>query len=231
MQVKAQIVSAAKESGRSPDDVRLLAVSKYHPVESMLTLLGVSDCVFGENYVQEAIGKQVVLAKNGFDPRAAVHMIGHIQSKKASQVAGRFSMIHSLDSQKLALALEKKLVSAEVEQPVLIEVNIGDEIQKNGVCARDLPAFADYVLEKCPHLRLEGLMCLPPAVDNGEDVRPFFARLRELCEGLRTRLDLPLPELSMGMSGDFTEAIREGATFVRIGTAIFGPRPLVKPAL
>ena len=107
---------------------------------------------------------------------------------------------------------------------MLIEVNIGDEPQKSGLAAQDLEAFAEYLQEHCPHLELQGLMCLPPVFDAGERARPYFARLRKLNEALRTKTGLLLPELSMGMSGDYQAAIAEGATIVRIGTAIFGPR-------
>ena len=217
---------AVKKSGRDPSAVKLLAVSKLHPVEAMISLYAAGQRIFGENYVQEAIEKQAVFAAQGIDPNACIHLIGHIQSKKASRVAGKFALIHSLDSQKLALGLEKKLETEGTVQPVLIEVNIGDEEQKSGVHARDLERFADYICQECPRLHIEGLMCLPPFFDNGDAARPFFAKLRKLNEELRSHLGLPLPELSMGMSGDYCEAIEEGATIVRIGTAIFGPRPV-----
>ena len=152
-------------------------------------------------------------------------MIGHVQSRKAAQVAGAFALIHTLDSRKLADGLERRLAVLEARQPVLMEVNVAAEPQKSGIMAEDLPVLADYIVENCPHLELRGLMCLPPVFDAGEAARPHFARLRVLCEELRARLGLPLPELSMGMSGDFEAAVAEGATLVRIGTDIFGPRP------
>jgi len=215
--------AACQKYGRAPSSVRLLAVSKKHAVEDMLALYGFGQQIFGENYVQEALGKAAVLAASGLEPERILHLIGHLQSKKAAQVAGRFALIHSLDSRHLADALEKRLADGAL-QPVLIEVNIGDEPQKSGLAAQDLEAFAEYLQEHCPHLELQGLMCLPPVFDAGERARPYFARLRKLNEALRTKTGLLLPELSMGMSGDYQAAIAEGATIVRIGTAIFGPR-------
>ena len=217
------LFAACRASGREPDSVRLLAVSKKHAVEDMLALYAAGQPIFGENYVQEALAKADVFCSQGIDARQCLHLIGHVQSKKASQVAGRFALIHSLDSRKLADALEKRL-SGETRQPVLIEVNIGQEAQKSGLAAQDLEAFAEYLLEHCPHLALQGLMCLPPVFDKPALARPFFARLRELNDALRVRTGLALPELSMGMSGDYAAAIAEGASIVRIGTAIFGPR-------
>ena len=180
---------------------------------------------FGENYVQEALQKREELAGEPACRNVRWHMIGHVQSRKAAQVAGAFALIHTLDSRKLADGLERRLAVLEARQPVLMEVNVAAEPQKSGIMAEDLPVLADYIVENCPHLELRGLMCLPPVFDAGEAARPHFARLRVLCEELRARLGLPLPELSMGMSGDFEAAVAEGATLVRIGTDIFGPRP------
>ena len=152
-------------------------------------------------------------------------MIGHVQSRKAAQVAGAFALVHTLDSVKLADALEKRAAALDVVQPVLCEINVGEEPQKAGIMADALPGLAEHVLAHCPHLELQGLMCLPPVFDAGEAARPYFARLYRLREDLRARTGLPLPHLSMGMSGDFAAAVAEGATLVRIGTDIFGPRP------
>ncbi|MCR5814988.1 MAG: YggS family pyridoxal phosphate-dependent enzyme [Desulfovibrio sp.] len=221
--VREGLTSAARASGREPSAVRLLAVSKKHSVEDMLALYAAGQSIFGENYVQEALAKAETLSSRGIDASQCLHMIGHVQSKKAPQVAGHFALIHSLDSRKLADALEKRL-TGKARQPVLVEVNIADEAQKSGLAAQDLDAFAEYLQEHCPHLALEGLMCLPPVFDQPESARPFFARLRKLNESLRLKTGLPLPELSMGMSGDYVSAIAEGASIVRIGTAIFGPR-------
>lgn len=220
------ISQACKNAGRSRDSVKLLAVSKFHPASDIAVLAGAGQLDFGENYVQEAEEKKRVLDAKWPDLRW--HMTGSVQRKKAGHVAGKYALLHTLDSVPLADALEKKLTDQNALQDALIEVNIAGEPQKAGVMANELENFALHVLEKCPHLKLHGLMCLPPVFDSGEAARPFFSRLRELRDSLASRLGLPLQELSMGMSGDFPWAIMEGATIVRIGTDIFGPRP-VKP--
>ena len=212
-------------AGRGRDDVVLIAVSKLHPAADVAAVARAGQLDFGENYVQEALQKREELAGEPACRNVRWHMIGHVQSRKAAQVAGAFALIHTLDSRKLADGLERRLAVLEARQPVLMEVNVAAEPQKSGIMAEDLPALADYIVESCPHLELRGLMCLPPVFDAGEAARPHFARLRVLCEELRARLGLPLPELSMGMSGDFEAAVAEGATLVRIGTDIFGPRP------
>ena len=224
-----RIDAACASAGRPRESVRLIAVSKLHPAESLAQVAAAGQIDFGENYVQEALQKRQDL---NADPATAAqcagirwHMIGHVQSRKAPLVAGAFNLVHTLDSRKLADAFERRLAEGGARQPVLFEVNVGGESQKSGVMSADLPELADYVLEHCPHLEVQGLMCLPPVFDAGEAARPYFARLRELRDALSTRLGLPLSELSMGMSGDFEGAVAEGATMVRIGTDIFGPRP------
>jgi pyridoxal phosphate enzyme (YggS family) len=142
-------------------------------------------------------------------------------------MAGRFHCIHSLDSLKLAQALRRHMPPLKRQQ-VLIQVNVGNEEQKSGVHPGELPVLAEHIA-RMPEFELAGLMCLPPFFDDGASARPYFALLRELCERLRTRLGLAMPELSMGMSGDFAEAVAEGATLVRIGTDIFGSRPMRQP--
>ena len=227
--VLERLDAACAAAGRGRDDVVLIAVSKLHPAADVAAVARAGQLDFGENYVQEALQKREA-ALWGLPSEPACrnvrwHMIGHVQSRKAAQVAGAFALIHTLDSRKLADGLERRLAVLEARQPVLMEVNVAAEPQKSGIMAEDLPALADYIVESCPHLELRGLMCLPPVFDAGEAARPHFARLRVLCEELRARLGLPLPELSMGMSGDFEAAVAEGATLVRIGTDIFGPRP------
>ena len=223
------LADACRASGRSRESVRLLAVSKFHPVEDMLALVPLGQRIFGENYVQEALEKKAVFEAKGLDGTASLHLIGHVQSRKAHLVAGSVAMIHSLDSEKLAAAMERRLAEAGLQQPVLIEVNLGCEPQKNGVMTQDLERFAEILLGTCPHLSLQGLMCIPPVFDAGEAARPYFVQLRELRDRLEQRLGRTLPELSMGMSGDFAVAVAEGVTIVRVGTAIFGARPLRRP--
>ncbi|WP_417291995.1 YggS family pyridoxal phosphate-dependent enzyme [Desulfovibrio porci] len=223
--VLERLDAACAAAGRKREDVTLIAVSKLHPAVDVAEVARAGQLDFGENYVQEALQKREDLAGESACRNLRWHMIGHVQSRKAAQVAGAFALIHTLDSRKLADGLERRLAVLEARQPVLMEVNVAAEPQKSGLMAEDLPALADHILEKCPHLELRGLMCLPPVFDAGEAARPHFARLSALREELRDRLGLPLPELSMGMSGDFAAAVAEGATMVRIGTDIFGPRP------
>lgn len=225
--IRDRIAEAAKRSGRPLDAIRLVAVSKYQPVEAVRAALAAGQDVFGENYVQEALAKQAALA----DTTARWHCIGHVQTNKAKDVAGRFCLIHTVDSLAFARALDRRMPETTVPeegvppscQGVLIQVNIGSESQKFGVAPDDLPLLAEEVAA-LPRLHLRGLMCLPPFFDDPEAARPFFARLRELRDALQIRLGLPLPELSMGMSGDFEAAVEEGATVVRVGTSLFGPR-------
>lgn len=215
---------ACLSAGRRREDVTLVAVSKFHSPEDIEAVAALGQLDFGENYVQEAEGKMDRLGKN-----LRWHMIGHVQSRKASAVAGNFALVHTLDSIKLADAMEKRLASLDLEQRVLIEVNIAGEAGKAGVDAKELGALAGHVEACCPRLKLEGLMCLPPAYDSGEAARPYFSRLYGLREDLGRTIGRPLPHLSMGMSGDFEAAVKEGATIVRIGTDIFGPRPRKLP--
>ena len=223
--VLERLDAACAAAGRKREDVTLIAVSKLHPAVDVAEVARAGQLDFGENYVQEALQKREDLAGESACRNLRWHMIGHVQSRKDAQVAGAFALIHTLDSRKLADGLERRLAVLEARQPVLMEVNVAAEPQKSGLMAEDLPSLADHILEKCPHLELRGLMCLPPVFDAGEAARPHFARLSALREELRDRLGLPLPELSMGMSGDFAAAVAEGATMVRIGTDIFGPRP------
>lgn len=218
--VRDRLARAASSSGRRPEDVTLIAVSKLHPVEAVAAAFAFGQKDFGENYVQEALGKQ----RDFPDPAVRWHCIGHVQTNKAKDVAGRFTLIHTVDSLDFAKTLARRLPEACPRQGVLIQVNIGGEAQKSGVAEAALPELAE-ALVALPRLDVRGLMCLPPFFDDGEAAKPFFARLRELRDGLQSRLGMPLPELSMGMSGDFVQAVEEGATLVRIGTDIFGTRP------
>ncbi|MEG2139421.1 MAG: YggS family pyridoxal phosphate-dependent enzyme [Bilophila sp.] len=217
--VRERLRSAAKTAGRAPEDIRLIAVSKLHPVAAIVAATTFGQRVFGENYVQEALAKQDALANTDIE----WHFIGHVQTNKAKDVTGRFALIHTVDSQKFAETLARRLPDSVAHQGVLLQVNIGDEPQKAGVDIADLPALAEAVLA-LPRLTVRGLMCLPPVFDAGEDARPYFARLRNLRDQLESRLGIVLPELSMGMSGDCSQAVEEGATLVRVGTDIFGPR-------
>ncbi|MBQ7585328.1 MAG: YggS family pyridoxal phosphate-dependent enzyme [Desulfovibrionaceae bacterium] len=225
--VLEQLETACLKSGRDFKSVKLLAVSKFHEVQDMLALKALGQEIFGENYVQEALKKMQVFRDQGFKAKDSFHLIGHLQSRKVPLIAGQVALIHSLDSKKLAQILEKELASQNLTQAVLIEVNLASETSKSGLKACDLLPLAAYILENCPHLVLKGLMCIPPYVE-GEEVRTYFASSRKLKEDLEARFRQSFPELSMGMSADFPWAIAEGATIVRVGTALFGPRKNTK---
>ena len=221
--VRERMAEACRRAHRREDDVLLVAVSKFHPAGDVAVLAQAGQRHFGESYAQEALAKQTELT----DQDILWHFIGGLQTKKARAVAGRFALIHSLDSEKLARELAKRAQEALVLQPVLIEVNMGEE-QKAGVEESDLISLAELTLslkQRGCGLDLRGLMCLPPVFDSPEEARPAFEYLRELRDDLAARLGVALPELSMGMTGDFEAAIEEGATMVRVGTSIFGPRP------
>ncbi len=214
------IAEAARRTGRNPDEVTLVAVSKLHPFQAVAELAQAGQLDFGENYVQEALDKQ---AEADAEP-IRWHFIGRLQTNKAKFLAGRFHLIHSLDRLKMAAALNRKTREMGVRQPVLIQVNLAEEEQKGGAAEEELFRFAEDV-HSMQGLELRGLMCMPPFFDDGERARPYFARLRRLKETLEPALGTRLPHLSMGMTGDYPQAIQEGATLVRIGTRIFGERP------
>lgn len=221
------MAAAVHSAGREPGSVRLVAVSKFHPAADIAELCRLGQKDFGENYIQEARSKQEELS--ALDIRW--HAIGPVQTNKAREVAGRFALLHTLDRAELARAILRRLPEGRT-QDTLIQVNIGEEAQKSGVHPAALPRLFDELLEnglisaEGPGLRVCGLMCLPPRCGEGEAARPYFVRLRELRDDLVRRCGFPLPELSMGMSGDYREAIEEGATIIRVGTEIFGPRPV-----
>lgn len=217
--VREMVASACIRAGRSVEDVTIIAIAKKHPAEAVRRAIAAMQFDIGESYVQEALAKQDEIA----DPRVRWHFVGGLQSRKAKEIVGRFHLLHSLDSEKLAHKLHNSAVDQGVTQSVLIQVNVGREEQKSGVMEEKLPELAETVLGM-PELKLQGLMCLPPFFDDPDGAQPYFATLRKLRDDLERRLDVTLPTLSMGMTGDFQQAIAEGATCVRIGTAIFGPR-------
>ena len=218
--VREALDDAARSAGREPGDVTLVAVSKLHPASDIRALAETGQTDFGENYVQEALGKQEEMA--GLDVN--FHFIGGLQSNKAKFVAGNFTLVHSVDSPKLAQALHKKAESLGVVQDILIQVNIAGETQKSGITVESLPRLAEEAMGM-HGVRLVGLMTMPPFFDEPERARPVFSRLRQLRDELEKQLGTKLPHLSMGMTGDFVPAVQEGATMVRIGTRIFGARP------
>jgi pyridoxal phosphate enzyme (YggS family) len=218
-EIRDQIASAARRAGRDPSSVRLVAVSKTHPAEAVAAAVGAAQRVFGESRVQEAREKIP-----GCPPGLEWHFIGHLQKNKVRQALPLFSFFHSVDSTVLAEAINR--IAGETGKPVegLLEVNVSGEHTKYGFTPDELRA-AFPALTKLPHLRIRGLMTMAPYSDNPEDARPVFRALRELRDELQSAHGYPLPELSMGMSGDFEPAIEEGATLVRVGSSIFGARP------
>ena len=217
--VREQFRAAAIRAGRDPSAVRLVAVSKTHPASAVAAAVEAGQRVFGESRVQEARDK-IPACPPGLD----WHFIGHLQKNKVRQALPLFAFFHSIDSTALAQAMDR--IAGETNQRVegLLEVNVSGEATKHGFTPEQLgAAFADLV--KLPHLRLRGLMTMAPYSDNPEDARPVFRTLRELRDELQSAHGHPLPELSMGMSGDFEPAVEEGATLVRVGSSIFGSRP------
>jgi len=207
--IRERIARAAARAGRAGDDVQLIAVTKTVPPEGIEEALAAGVTLFGESKVQEARAKIPVVSG-----RARWHMIGHLQSNKARDAVAMFEAIHSVDSVKLASELNKCADNDGKTQAVLLEINVSGEASKFGLKSDDVEAALAQI-NAMPRLEVQGLMTIPPA---GKDARPFFRQLRELRDRLGLR------ELSMGMSYDFEVAIEEGATMVRIGSAIFGER-------
>ena len=222
-----QIADAARRSGRDPGSVRLVVVTKTHPLEVVRAALQAGVRLFGENYAEEGVMKiQSLPDQSGVE----WHMIGHVQSRKARLVADHFALLHSLDSLKLARRLDRFAAEANRTLPVLLEFNVGGEESKSGWDASDETQWKGFLpditeLAKLPNLRIQGLMTMPPLGTDPEDSRRFFQRLRRLRDHLAARFpQADWHELSMGTSADFEVAVEEGATLVRVGTAIVGAR-------
>jgi len=220
--VRARMRDAARRANRAMEEITLVAVSKTHPVESIQAAISCGLAEFGENRVQEAEQKIPIVGREA----ARWHLIGHLQSNKARRAVELFDVIHSIDSAALAMRLDR--ICEEIQRetlPVLIQVDLGHESTKSGV---DEDSVRDVVsaVRECSRLKLTGLMTLPPFFDEVERVRPYFRRLRELRDKLQAESSFANQrgELSMGMTNDFEIAIEEGATMIRVGTAIFGER-------
>ncbi|MEE9284727.1 MAG: YggS family pyridoxal phosphate-dependent enzyme [Dehalococcoidia bacterium] len=210
--VRLRIDGACRRSGRAPEEVTLVAVTKGSPPEAIREAAAAGLRHLGENRVQEAEAKRIALAD--LPPDIIWHMVGHLQTNKVKTALGLFDIIHSVDSLRLAIALSRR---APRPVPVFLEVNVAGESTKYGFSTEALPR-AGQAIACLPNLDLRGLMTVAPLVADPEETRPVFRRLREMAHSLG------LPELSMGMTGDFEVAIEEGATHVRIGRAIFGER-------
>ncbi len=221
IRIKENIASACALAGRRPEEVRLIAVTKYVDIGRIGEAVAAGARSVGENRVQEYREKQAFFNDNGLD----VHLIGQLQTNKVKYLVGNGVLIQSLDRMELAGEISRVASNRGVIQDTLVEVNIGDEAQKGGIRVDELIPFIE-VVSAMPGIRIKGLMCVPPAV--GEDgARSYFAAMRRLFEDIRSRNipNVDMLELSMGMSGDYKAAVLEGATMVRVGTAIFGARP------
>lgn len=213
--IHQKIENAARKVNRNPDEIKLVAVSKTHPVTFLRDAISAGAKILGENKVQEAESKIEQIGREVCE----WHLIGHLQKNKARKAVKLFDVIHSVDSIELAKRLERICIDENrAELKVFVQVDLALEETKSGILEKDLPEIIEF-LQSCERLKLIGLMIIPPYFEDAEKVRPFF---RKLCE-LRDEL-LPNGELSMGMSGDFEIAVQEGATFLRVGTAIFGSR-------
>ncbi len=222
-EVRARIACAAERVGRDPSDVRLVGVSKGVAFDAIQEAMAAGLHDIGENRVQEALAKMAAIPPAGagsLGDRAPAlwHLIGRLQSNKVRQAVGRFAWIQSVDSLRLGQGIEDAAARLGIVQPVLVQINVGRESQKGGALPEDLESLW-HELQRCRHLRLDGLMVVPPAVPDANEARPYFRELRRLG-GI-----VGAVEYSMGMSHDVEVAVEEGATMVRVGTAIFGPRP------
>ena len=218
-EIRERIARSAARAGRATQDVTLVAVSITFPSEAIRSAYELGLRHFGENRVQEWESKRSSVA----DLDATWHLIGHLQSNKARRAASLFNRVDSVDSVALAHKLDAAAVSEAKRLRVLIEVHLGGEETKSGMQEADLPSLAESIA-RLPHLELLGLMAIPPYFDESERVRPYFRRLRELRDQIGAQIGMPLNVLSMGMSHDFEIAIEEGATEIRVGTALFGQR-------
>lgn len=218
---RQKINAAAESVGRSGSEVRLLAATKMNGPEAVQEAIRAGVDICAENRVQEFLSKNAV---NAYAP-CCVHFIGHLQKNKVKYLVGAVELIHSVDSTELMDAISRRAQSLGVVQDVLLEVNIGGEASKSGVSPDGLEALLTHAAA-CPGLHVKGLMTIPPAVSAGEENRWYFRRMYELFVDIRRKTydNVSMAELSMGMSGDYEEAVRCGATIVRLGTALFGPR-------
>ncbi len=226
LEIEAKMKEALAAAGRPLDSVRLLAVSKTHPLEAVEELAARGVKAFGENKVQELCAKQEQAKYN-----LEWHLIGHLQRNKVRQLLKHnVAMIHSVDSDRLALEIEKEAAKLDKTVDVLVEINIGNEESKSGCAPEQAAELVGLIAQNCPHLAVKGLMCVAPEMESMDAVRPYFSHMRRLKDEIAA-LNYPgveMKELSMGMTGDFPAAIAEGATIIRVGTAIFGKRDYSK---
>ena len=221
--IKAEMAAAAIAAGRDPKEIQLCAATKMNDADAVRQAIAAGVDCCGENRVQELVAK---LAENAYEG-APVHFIGHLQTNKVKQVVGKVDLIHSVDSERLLRAIDGQADKLGIVQDILLEVNVAGEESKGGCHPDELPALAELA-SSLPHVRLRGLMAIPPiSLEPGANL-PYFVAMRQLFVDMREKMPHNQNEitcLSMGMSGDFADAIAEGATLVRVGTALFGPRP------
>lgn len=220
--VREKIDAAARQAGRDPSEITLVAATKVQTSETIRAAIAAGITACGENRVQELTGHLDDDAYEG----AQVHFIGHLQTNKVKYIVGRVDLIHSVDSSRLLEAVDKQAAKLGLVQDILLEVNIGDEESKGGCSIEQVAGLAAQAAQ-AEHVRLRGLMCIPPVVDAPQEARPYFVKMRQLFVDIKKQMgdNENINILSMGMSGDFEEAVRQGATHVRVGTALFGARP------
>jgi len=222
--VRHRLHQASLDANRAEDSIHLLAVSKMKSAEEVRELFQLGQHAFGENYLQQALEKQALLK----DLDIEWHFIGPIQSNKTREITSHFDWVHSMDREKIAQRLNDQRPEEKPPLNVCLQVNVSGESSKSGVALSDLPSLAEFV-SQLPNLRLRGLMAIPAQAETQDAQRRPFAQLRYALKSLQKALpDAPLDTLSMGMSGDVEAAIMEGTTIVRVGTALFGPRPPFK---
>jgi pyridoxal phosphate enzyme (YggS family) len=216
--VRARIAAAARAAGRSPEEVKLLPITKTHPPEAAFYAARYGLTAVGENRVQEAVAKQTQVSAP-----LQWELVGHLQTNKARLAAAHFHRIQSVDSEKLVHQLDRAAADLGRRLPVLLQINSGHDPAKFGAEPADAPRLLAAALA-APHLQVDGLMAIPPLSDDPEVARRTFAALRSLRDELAVRFGVPLAELSMGMTADLEVAVAEGSTLVRVGTALYGPR-------
>ena len=224
-EVRGKIAAACARAGRDPAEVEIVAVTKTHGAETVDEAWRAGLGVVGENKVQEAAWKKPASASG-----PSWHLIGHLQSNKVRKALELFDVIHSVDSAKLADRINAVADEIGALPRVLLEVNVSGESSKSGMKPEEVRGALEHIAAHCPRVTVEGLMTMAPFSENPEDARPHFRRLRELRDKMQDALGVVLPRLSMGMSGDYEVAVEEGATWVRLGTVLFGERPKAKRA-
>ena len=225
-EVKSRIAAACERVGRDPSEVEIIAVTKTHGAEVVKEAWDAGLRIVGENKVQEAAWKKPASVTGPM-----WHLIGHLQSNKVRKALELFDFFHSVDTDQLADRMNAIAQDTGAAPHILLEVNVSGEKSKSGMKPDDVEPVVRHIMENCPRLTVEGLMTMAPFSENPEDARPYFRRLRELRDATEKSLGVGLPRLSMGMSGDYEVAVVAGATWVRLGTVLFGERPKAKAGM